>query len=115
MRNRVIIWAVLVLLVGCQIGSMSNRKVSGDEARRLVASGALLVDVRTPAEFSAGHIKGAVNIPLLELEQRMGELGAKDKPIVLYCRSGNRSSRAQSLLEKAGFSQVYDLGAMSSW
>lgn len=89
--------------------------VSGSEARRLVGSGALLVDVRTPKEFSTGHIDGAVNIPLQGLDQRLGELGAKDRAIVLYCRSGNRSGRARRMLESAGFRSVHDLGAMSRW
>jgi rhodanese-related sulfurtransferase len=85
------------------------------QARQLVASGARLVDVRTPAEFAAGHIPGALNIPVQELEQRMGELEPKHAPIVLYCRSGNRSSSAARALKAAGYAAVHDLGAMSRW
>ncbi|MCS6915911.1 MAG: rhodanese-like domain-containing protein [Myxococcales bacterium] len=89
--------------------------MTGSEARRLVSAGALLVDVRTPEEWASGHLKGAINIPLQELEQRLAELGSRDRSIVLYCHSGNRSSQARRLLERAGFSAVYDLGAMSRW
>ena len=89
--------------------------VSGSDARRLVERGALLVDVRTPEEFAAGHIAGAVNIPLGQLDDRMDELGPRDAPLVLYCRSGNRSGQAARVLASAGFTGVHDLGAMSRW
>jgi rhodanese-related sulfurtransferase len=89
--------------------------VTGSDARRLVESGARLVDVRTPAEFAAGHIPGAVNIPVQELERRMRELEPKDRPIVLYCRSGNRSGRAARMLKSAGYTNIHDLGPMSRW
>ena len=88
---------------------------AGTKARELVAKGSWLLDVRTPAEFSAGHIDGALNIPLDALEQRMGELEPRDRPIVVYCRSGSRSAGATQLLKRAGFAQVFDLGAMRNW
>lgn len=84
-------------------------------ARQLVAEGAQLVDVRTREEFAAGHLDGATNIPVQELEQRLGELGPKDAPVVIYCRSGRRSASAKRLLEAAGWTRVHDAGAMSSW
>lgn len=105
---------VAVLVVG-YLAFKPGGEVSGSEARRLVADGARLVDVRTPGEFAAGHLPGAVNIPVQELDRRMAELDAKDRPIVLYCRSGNRSGHAARMLEGAGYSQVHDLGAMSRW
>ena len=74
----------------------------------------LLVDVRTPQEFNSGHIEGAVNIPLQELSQRASEI-PKDEPVVLYCRSGNRSSTAAKMLRNAGYDQVYDLGGVIDW
>lgn len=94
-----------------------NRRgdVTSSEARRLVDAGARLVDVRTPQEFLTGHIPRAINIPVQELDRRMAELESKDRPVVLYCRSGNRSSRAASMLKSAGYAQIYDLGAMSRW
>jgi len=90
-------------------------QVSLDEARRLLKSGAKLVDVRTADEFSSTHIPGAVNVPLNELGRRVSSLGPKDKPIVLYCASGARSSAARSMLKGQGFTQVFNLGAMSRW
>ncbi|MDD5028624.1 MAG: rhodanese-like domain-containing protein [Rhodoferax sp.] len=80
------------------------------------SQGALLVDVRTPAEFARGHAPGAVLIPLDQIGQRLGELGAKDRPIALICRSGNRSGQAQSILEQAGFTKTVNVtGGMNAW
>ena len=95
---------------------MSSRgDVSGEQARKLVAEGARLVDVRTPAEYRAGHIDGAVNIPVSELGSRTQELGTKDGPIVVYCQSGARSGRAKQILAGAGFTEVHNLGGIGRW
>ena len=94
---------------------MKGSDVSGAEARRLAQAGARLVDVRTPSEFAAGHLPGAINLPLGELSRRLGELGAKDSIIVLYCRSGARSGSAARSLKAAGFSAVHNLGGMGRW
>jgi phage shock protein E len=88
--------------------------ITGSQARQLVDDGALLVDVRTTEEFAAGHIPGAVNIPVQSLEQRLDELGPTTRPVVVYCRSGRRSADAARTLTGAGYS-VHDLGAMSRW
>lgn len=83
-------------------------------ARELVAAGALLLDVRTPQEFREQHLTNAQNIPVQELAGRIGELGAKSRPIVVYCRSGARSAAAATVLHAAGYA-VLDIGAMSNW
>lgn len=80
-----------------------------------MAEGALLVDVRTPREYATGHLEGAINIPVQELEHRTAELGEKTRPVVLYCRSGARSGSAQRLLRERGFTAAYNLGPMSAW
>lgn len=90
-------------------------RTSPADAVRLVKEGAKLVDVRTTSEFAAGHIAGAVNIPVQDLERRAGELGPTDTRIVLYCRSGTRSGRAHRILTGKGFTAVHDLGPMSAW
>jgi len=74
----------------------------------------LLVDVRTPEEFAGGHIAGAKNIALQDLPNRLDEL-PHDQPIVLYCRSGNRSGQAMQLLAKAGYDRLYNLGGVIGW
>ncbi len=89
--------------------------VDGATARNLVGAGARLVDVRTPEEYRERHLPDAVNIPLQVLGARMGDLGAKDKPIVLYCRSGARSGQASAMLRNAGFTAIHDLGSIANW
>lgn len=74
----------------------------------------LLIDVRTPQEFASGHIQGAINIPVEEIGQRLSEV-PQDKPIVLYCRSGNRSNQASGILVNAGYTGIYDLGGIIDW
>lgn len=89
-------------------------------ARRLVAEGALLLDVRTREEFRSGHIEGAVNVPIGELDARMHELdaltdGDRSAPIVVYCSSGRRSGIAKEKLLAAGYDQVTNLGGIEDW
>lgn len=79
-------------------------------AKRKIAAGALVVDVRTPEEFKTGHLPGAVNIPVAEVEKRIAEFGDKSKPVVVYCRAGRRSGTAKGLLEKAGYTDVSNGG-----
>ena len=74
----------------------------------------VLIDVRTPEEFAAGHIAGSVNIPLDQVSRRLAEFPT-DKPVVLYCRSGNRSAQAADLLTNAGYNNLYDLGGIIDW
>jgi len=88
-------------------------RVDGAEAHRLVAAGALLLDVRSPDEFSDGHIEGAVNIPVDQVGARLSSL-PRDKPIVVYCAMGSRSAAAATRLAAAGFN-VKNLGPMAAW
>ena len=72
------------------------------------------MDVRTEDEYNDGHIKGAILLPVQELEERLDELPV-DKPIIVYCRSGNRSRNAAEILVVNGFEAVYDMGGINSW
>ena len=74
-----------------------------------IKTGALLVDVRTPAEFASGSVRGAINIPLDELLRKLTKLKTHNR-IVVFCRSGARSGRAKRLLEQHGCSQVVNGG-----
>ena len=78
---------------------------------------ALVLDVREQNEYDAGHVLNSRLIPLGKLKQRIGELDKhKDQPIVVLCRSGNRSSHACAVLGKQGYSQVYNLaGGIQAW
>ncbi len=107
--------ALLIAFALFMVWRSSAGKTDPAAARELVAGGAALIDVRSPGEFASGHIEGAKNIPVGEIGARTSEVGAKDAPVVVYCRSGARSGSAKSTLEAAGFTQVHDLGAMSRW
>ncbi|HFD80068.1 MAG TPA: rhodanese-like domain-containing protein [Gammaproteobacteria bacterium] len=78
---------------------------------------ALFLDTREDREYKEGHIAGAVHIPLRQLSQRLGELEKyRGRPVILYCRSGNRSGSAGRLLRKNGFENVYNLaGGIVAW
>jgi phage shock protein E len=77
----------------------------------------VVLDVRTPEEFAAGHVPGAVNVPHDQVGARLGELGKfRDKDVVVYCRSGRRAELALSVLEQAGFTRLGHLeGDMNAW
>ncbi|MCS6988641.1 MAG: rhodanese-like domain-containing protein [Chloroherpetonaceae bacterium] len=75
-----------------------------------VKNGAFLVDVRTPQEFAAGHVKGSVNIPLDQVPQNLDKFKGKSK-IVVFCRSGNRSGQAKAFLNQNGFTNVINGGS----
>jgi len=75
----------------------------------LIKDGAFLVDVRTPEEFAEGSVKGAVNIPLDKVSAQLAKFKNK-KHIIVFCRSGNRSSQAKSILEQNGFTNVSNGG-----
>lgn len=74
---------------------------------------ATLVDVRTPQEFSEEHVEGAINIPLNEVPQRVDEFKEMPKPIIAYCRSGNRSGQAVSFLKQAGIDEISNGGGLT--
>ena len=93
-------------------------EVNTAEALQLINhKNAFVLDVREPNEFKGGHVLNSRLIPLGKLKERMGELEKyKDQPIVVVCRSGNRSGTACFLLGKQGFSQVYTLaGGILAW
>src|SRR5215207_4947215 len=85
------------------------------EAHRRQAAGALLVDVRDPAEWQQGHAPGATLIPLFVLTQRLAEIPL-DRDVLLICRSGNRSGSAQRQLQQRGYARVFNVsGGMNAW
>lgn len=80
----------------------------------LVQQGAIIVDVRSKAEFNGGHIKGALNIPVNVLNQNLGQLKDKNKAIITCCASGMRSASAKSILQSNGYTSVYNGGGWST-
>lgn len=107
-----------LLSLGCSAkapaddASAASAPARSTDPHQWVADGALLLDVRTPAEFSIARLKGAVNIPIQVLASRMGEITADT--VVVYCASGNRSQTATRLLEAQG-KAVLDIKSMRGW
>lgn len=83
-----------------------------DQLKTYIGEGALLVDVRSPEEFKGGSVAGAINIPLDKLGNQLHKLPIESK-IVVFCRSGMRSSQAKRLLEHKGYMQVLNGGTWS--
>lgn len=88
-------------------------EVPAREALRLSHDGAKVIDVREPFEFAGGHIPGAVNLPLSVLGAQHDQLGAG--PIVVVCRSGNRSAHAVRYLRQLGYEAINLTGGMFAW
>lgn len=97
------------------LGFFKNMTGQADngELKKLIDEGAYLVDVRTPGEFSEGSVKGAVNIPLDDLNNNMNKCKGKSG-IVVFCRSGARSGSAKSILERNGFENVVNGGSVGN-
>ncbi len=99
-------------------GTAGGAGVSPNEAVLLInREHATVLDVRNANEFAGGHITDALNIPLAELEARLGELARyKDKPLLVNCQGGVRSTNACAVLKKGGFSRIYNLdGGVNAW
>ena len=119
-------WMLVSLAVvsgGMLAWSFLGSRLSGIEqadtlkATRLFNDDALILDVREDKEYAAGHIPKAKHIPLGNLNSRIKELDKyKNKPILVNCRSGQRSTRACGILKKAGFETVFNLsGGITAW
>lgn len=80
----------------------------------LMKSGAVIVDVRSKGEYSGGHIKGSLNIPVDSLSNNTSRFSDKSKPIITCCASGMRSGMAKNILQSKGYTQVYNGGSWLS-
>lgn len=94
--------------VGSNLLNGDFKQVNIDRVRELVENGSTIIDVREGYEYERGHIKGAINIPLSELRDRVSQI-PKDRPVYLHCRSGQRSYNAALALQNLGFSNVYNI------
>ena len=115
LRRLLLLGGLTTIAVALYVVFGRGREIQGADARKLVAAGARLLDVRSPEEYAGGHLPGAVNIPVQELDRRLAEVGPRDGELVVYCRSGHRSSRATELLRQHGFTKVHNLGPMMAW
>lgn len=118
-----LMWVALAVISGGMLlwqtfKGRGVKNISVSEATLLInRKDALVIDVRETAEWSAGHIPAARHFPLSQFAKHLVEIEKfKDKPVVLVCASGNCSSSAARMLQKAGFPQVFNLaGGMRAW
>lgn len=114
---------ILFMLVMCMAGCQQKEPITDD---KLVSSevvkemydnkGVTIIDVRTEDEYNEKHIKGSINIPVDDIENKISHIVTnKDANIVVYCKSGNRSSLAKSKLKSMGYTKIYDLGSINNW
>jgi len=112
---------ILSLFLGAlALSAYSQAKtVSPAGAKELLANGGgtILLDVRTREEYAAGRIPGSILLPYDQIDASSASrvIGSKDRTVIVYCRSGRRSSIAAASLAALGYRNVFDLGAISSW
>ena len=116
-KSVILVCAALWSLSHCGLGAAADITQQQLLRRLENKTAPLIVDVRRPDEFAAGHIPKAVNIPHTEIAQRLDELRPSlRKEVVVYCESGRRAAIAQGILEQAGFTKVLHLqGDMNAW
>ena len=111
----------LLFLTGCSAAAPKGpgyTQITMEEAaeRLGIECGFILLDVRTPEEFAAGHIPGAINIPNEEIgTDEIPRLPQKDQRIYVYCRSGNRSKQASEKLAALGYTDIVEIGGIMDW
>ncbi|MEC6748735.1 rhodanese-like domain-containing protein [Marinilactibacillus sp. XAAS-LB27] len=88
------------------------KQISTQELKRQLTKKPQLIDVRTSSEFNSGHINGAINVPLNEIQRFKGK---KDQPVYVVCQSGMRSKQASNRLEKNGYKVINVRGGMNQW
>lgn len=108
--------AVRIALVA-EVAAPQYTKITAEEAKSMMENqDVIILDVRTQSEYDDGHIPGAVLIPNTELEaEAAAQLPDKDRIILVYCRSGNRSETASRLLVSMGYTAVFDFGGIIDW
>ena len=110
------------MFTGCAgVSNQANntyRSITMDEAVTMMAeeSGYIILDVRRPDEFAAGHIPNAINVPNETIDTaEIPELPDKDQLIMVYCRSGRRSKEASEKLVKLGYTNIVEFGGILDW
>ncbi len=118
MKSLPIILIVLLVAVFFTHRTAGYRSISQQEAKAMLdKGGVVLLDVREQGEYDSGHIKGAVLLPLgtITADTAAMAIENKDTPVLVYCRSGNRSKKASAALAKLGYKNIYEIGGITSW
>ncbi len=117
LKSTTLFTLALILLSACS-NNGNIRDISANTlVEQLKNSETLILDVRTPQEYAAAHVPGAINMPHTSITTQLEKLqGHKNKAIVIYCKSGHRASIAKQILADAGFKQLLHLdGDMDGW
>lgn len=119
-RKHIFLALLAVFILAPLVAQPAPGKISPQAARELLSKdkNAILVDVRTKEEFQQGRIAGSILLPYDQITAASAAKvigNDKNRTIVLYCRSGNRSAVAASSLRSLGYGKVYDLGGINSW
>lgn len=108
-------WTLIIVVFGLLALAIYMRRrglISAEEARQRLRGGALVIDVRTEAEFASGHLPGATNLPLDTIAARLpARVPDKGKTLLLHCQGGGRSSSAQTKLRAMGYMNAFNLGS----
>lgn len=105
---------VVAVAAGLWLLKIVRSQIPEAKAKQLLASGARVIDVRSPGEFSSGHVRNAVNLPLGELSRHIHALAPdKSTPLLVHCLSGGRSAIARGKLRRLGYQQVHNLGSLN--
>lgn len=120
MRKHVMaILVVVMMITGCTTATGSTiTKVTPQQAIQLIEEKADLVfiDVRTLEEYQSGYVQGSILLPLDTVESSISTVvQSQDTPILIICRSGNRSNQAAQILHKLGYTEIYDVGGIIDW
>lgn len=123
MNNWLLFLALLVIIAMLIMNSVRSRLLGfaelkpNDAVRIMNSAEPLILDVREDNEYQGGHIQGATHIPVGQLEGRVNELAEwRERDVLIYCRAGQRSARAASILLRQGFKQLHKLdGGMMAW
>lgn len=116
--KRLTFLALLCTLPAMVLAEDKVKHVDAEAAAKLVAEGKVTVlDVRSPDEFTEGHIKGAKNVNIMDKDfEKQLQAVDKTKPVLVHCQAGGRSTRSLPTLEKLGFTEVYHLdGGLNAW
>ena len=110
MKKLILVLSAVLLLAGCSTSSTSSDLTSTEFSNKVTESGVITLDVRTPGEFMAGHIQGAINIDVegTEFETEIAKLD-KTQTYAIYCQSGRRSSIAVETMQSSGFNKLFNL------
>ena len=120
-----LIIVVSLIVSGCSFkqtrgnnNDLGIKRITSEEAKEIIDSGekVTIIDVREENEYSEGHIRNSILVPLGKIESNIDNIVKdKEEPILVYCRSGRRSAEAASKLNELGYKKVYDFGGIIEW